>query len=80
MVHYLKAFQNTSLEELLIIGNEKFANKQIVNCKNDKNRKLKKDSIPAALILDSFDTDNKKIIDNLIDVTSENLILETKED
>ena len=76
---YLRAFQNTNLEELLLIGNEKFTNKQIINCKNDKERKLKKDSIPAALILDDFDMDNIKIIYNLIDITSENLKLETKE-
>ena len=76
---YLKAFQNTNLEELLLIGNEKFTNKQIINCKNDKERKLKKDSIPAALILDDFDMDNIKIIYNLIDIGANNLILETKE-
>ena len=73
---YLKAFQNTTLEELLLIGNKKFVNKQIINCKNDKTRKLKKDSIPAALILDSFDIDNIKIIYNLIDIGANNLILE----
>lgn len=77
---YLKAFQNISLEELLLIGNKKFTNKQITNCKNDKTRKLKKESIPAALILDSFDIDNQKIIDNLIDIGANNLKLETKED
>lgn len=77
---YLRAFQNTNLEELLLIGNEKFTNKQITNCKNDKTRKLKKESIPAALILDSFDIDNQKIIDNLIDIEANNLKLETKED
>lgn len=76
---YLKAFQNTNLEELLLIGNEKFTNKQIINCKNDKERKLKKDSIPAALILDDFDMDNIKIIYNLIDIGANNLILEIKE-
>ena len=76
---YLKAFQNTNLEELLLIGNEKFTNKQIVNCKNDKERKLKKESIPAALILNDFDMDNIKIIYNLIDIGADNLILETKE-
>ena len=74
--NYLKAFQNTSLEELLLIGNEKFVNKQIINCKNDKTRKLKKESMPAALILEDFDMDNIKIIYNLIDVTSDNLMLE----
>lgn len=73
---YLKAFQNITLEKLLLIGNKKFVNKQIINCKNDKNRKLKKDSIPAALILEDFDMDNIKIIYNLIDVTSDNLMLE----
>lgn len=73
---YLKAFQNTTLEELLLIGNKKFVNKQIINCKNDKTRKLKKDSIPAALILDDFDMDNIKIIYNLIDIGANNLILE----
>ena len=73
---YLKAFKNISLEELLIVGNEKFVNKQITNCKNDKTRKLKKERIPAALILDDFDMDNIKIIYNLIDVEADNLILE----
>lgn len=73
---YLKTFKNTTLEELLLIGNKKFVNKQIVNCKNDKDRKLKKESMPAALILDDFDMDNIKIIYNLIDVTSDNLMLE----
>ena len=74
--NYLKAFQNTTLEELLIVGNEKFVNKQIINCKNDKTRKLKKESIPASLILDSFDTDNEKIINNLIDIGANDLKLE----
>ena len=74
--NYLKAFQNTTLEELLIVGNEKFVNKQIINCKNDKERKLKKESIPAALILDDFDMDNIKIIYNLIDIGANDLKLE----
>lgn len=76
--NYLKTFKHMSLDEALRITNEKFLKKQLTNSKNDKNRKLKQDVIPAILLLENFNEDSTEIIENLISINADDLIVESK--
>ena len=74
--NYLKTFKHMTLDEALEITNEKFLKKQLLNCKNNKNRKLKQDVIPAILLLENFNEDSTEIIENLISINADELIFD----
>ena len=76
---YLRIFKHMTLNEALEITNKKFLDKQLKNCKNNKNRRLNSTkAIPVALILDEFDSNSAEIIESLININADELVFDTK--